>query len=381
MKYQLLGKSGLRVSELCLGAMTFGEEWGWGSSKEESHKIFNTYIDAGGNFIDTANKYTEGTSERYIGEFISGDRDRFVLATKYTSNTRRGDPNAGGNQRKNLIQSLEASLKRLNTDYIDLYWVHAWDPLTPIEETLRALDDMVRAGKILYIGMSDAPAWIISQANTIANLRGWTEFAGIQIEYSLIERTSERELLPMANALNVGVTAWSPLGGGVLTGKYNKNNDEQQQQYQQQQNTSLSSSNTPVTKEDTVSHRLEGQNDLANRFLNDRNLLIAREVTKIAKEMGCSASQIALNWIRQRNTIAPFGNNKIIPIIGARKEFQIIDNLTCLEFELTDEQMKMLNKVSKIEMGFPQDFLSSKAIKDIVYGGTYSLIHNTADAI
>ncbi len=375
MKYQLFGKSGLRVSELCLGAMTFGEEWGWGSSKEESHKIFKAYVDAGGNFIDTANKYTEGTSEKYIGEFITGDRDRFVLATKYTSNTRRGDPNAGGNQRKNMMQSLEASLKRLNTDYIDLYWVHAWDPLTPIEETLRALDDMVRAGKILYIGISDTPAWIISQANTIANLRGWTEFTGIQIEYSLIERTSERELLPMANALNIGVTAWSPLGGGVLTGKYNKNNKGQQQQ---QQNTSLSSSNTPVTKEGNS--RLEGQNELANRFLNYRNLLIAQEVSKIAIEMGRSASQVALNWIRQQNTTESLGKNKIIPIIGARKESQVKDNLACLEFELTSKQMNTLNEVSKIELGFPHDFLNSEMIKDIIYGGTYSSIRNT-DAI
>src|SRR5919199_1312552 len=185
MKYQLLGKSGLRVSELCLGAMTFGEEWGWGASKEESRKIFNAYVDT------------------------------------------------GGNHSKNMKQSLEASLKRLKTDYIDLYWVHAWDPLTPIEETIRALDDMVRAGKILYIGISDAPAWIVSQANTLANLSGWTEFAGIQIQYSLIERTPERELLPMASALDMGVTAWSPLGGGVLTGKYNKNNEEEEEEEQQ----------------------------------------------------------------------------------------------------------------------------------------------------
>jgi len=374
MKYQLLGKSGLRVSEICLGAMTFGEEWGWGSSKEESHRIFNAYMDAGGNFIDTANKYTEGTSEKYIGEFIAGDRDRFVLATKYTSNTRRGDPNAGGNQRKNMMQSLEASLKRLNTDYIDLYWVHAWDPLTPIEETLRSLDDMVRAGKILYIGISDTPAWIVSQANTIANLRGWTEFAGIQIEYSLIERTPERELLPMANALDIGVTAWSPLGSGVLTGKYNKTNKAQQQQ-----NTTLSSSNTPVTKEGNS--RLEGQNELANRFLNDKNILIAQEVTKIAKEIGRSAAQVALNWIRQQNAIAPYWKNKIIPIIGARRESQIKDNLACLEFELTDEQMKMLNEISKIELGFPHDFLNSEMIKDIIYGGTYSLTHNNGKKI
>lgn len=374
MKYQLLGKSGLRVSELCLGAMTFGEEWGWGASKEECHKIFNAYVDAGGNFIDTANKYTEGTSEKYIGEFISSDRDRFVLATKYTSNTRRGDPNAGGNHRKNMIQSLEASLKRLNTDYIDLYWVHAWDALTPIEEMMRALDDMVRSGKILYIGISDAPAWIVSQVNTLANLKGWTEFTGLQIEYSLIERTPERELLPMADALNIGVTAWSPLGGGVLTGKYNKSNKEQQQKTQQQ-NTSSSSSTTDMAQEGNS--RLEVQNEFANRVLNDRNMLIAQEVSKIAKEIGSSAAQVALNWLRQQNIMSTAGKNKIIPIIGARKETQIKDNLSCLEFELTSEQMQRLNEVSKIELGFPHDFLNSEMIKDIIYGGTYSLIRNT----
>lgn len=374
MKYQLLGKSGLRVSELCLGAMTFGEEWGWGASKEECHKIFNAYVDAGGNFIDTANKYTEGTSEKYIGEFISSDRDRFVLATKYTSNTRRGDPNAGGNHRKNMIQSLEASLKRLNTDYIDLYWVHAWDALTPIEEMMRALDDMVRSGKILYIGISDAPAWIVSQVNTVANLKGWTEFTGLQIEYSLIERTPERELLPMADALNIGVTAWSPLGGGVLTGKYNKSNKEQQQKTQQQ-NTSSSSSTTDMAQEGNS--RLEVQNEFANRVLNDRNMLIAQEVSKIAKEIGSSAAQVALNWLRQQNMMSTAGKNKIIPIIGARKETQIKDNLSCLEFELTSEQMQRLNEVSKIELGFPHDFLNSEMIKDIIYGGTYSLIRNT----
>lgn len=371
MKYLLLGKSGLRVSELCLGAMTFGEEWGWGASKEECHKIFNAYVDAGGNFIDTANKYTEGTSEKYVGEFIASDRDRFVLATKYTSNTRRGDPNAGGNHRKNMIQSLEASLKRLNTSYIDLYWVHAWDPLTPVEEMLRVLDDMVRAGKILYIGISDAPSWIVSQANTLANLRGWTEFTGLQIEYSLIERTPERELLPMADALNIGVTAWSPLGGGVLTGKYKKSTREEEQKLQTQpQNTSPSSSTTVITQEGNT--RLEVQNEFANRILNNRNILITQEVSKIAKEIGCSAAQVALNWVRQQNILSSTWKNRMIPIIGARKETQVKDNLACIEFELTTEQMKMLNEVSKIELGFPHDFLNSEMIRDIIYGGTYS---------
>jgi aryl-alcohol dehydrogenase-like predicted oxidoreductase len=370
MKYQLLGRSGLRVSEICLGAMTFGEEWGWGSSKEESHRVFDAYADAGGNFIDTANKYTEGTSEKYIGEFIADDRDRFVLATKYTSNTRRGDPNAGGNHRKNMMQSLEASLRRLNTDYIDMYWVHAWDPLTPIEETMRSLDDMVRSGKVLYIGISDAPAWIVSQANTLANLKDWTEFVCTQIPYSLIERTPERELLPMANALDIGVTAWSPLGGGVLTGKYNKKDKEQQQ------HNAPSSPSPNIFATQEGNSRLEVQNDLAKMSLTDRNMLIAQEVSRIAKEIGCSPAQVALNWIRQQNAKGQNGKNKIIPIIGSRKESQLRDNLACLEFELTIEQMNMLNDVSKIELGFPYDFLNSDMLKDIIYGGTYSLIRN-----
>jgi aryl-alcohol dehydrogenase-like predicted oxidoreductase len=368
--------------------MTFGEEWGWGSSKEESRKIFNAYVEAGGNFIDTANKYTEGTSEKYIGEFISSDRDRFVLATKYTSNTRSGDPNAGGNHRKNMVQSLEASLRRLNTNYIDLYWVHAWDPLTPVEELMRALDDMVKAGKILYAGISDAPAWVVSQANTLANSRGWTEFSGLQIEYSLIERTPERELLPMANSLDIGVTAWSPLGNGILTGKYNKLIEQQQQQQQQLQpqqqshgghsSTSPTSSTTVKVSEDAGncddnSTRLNALKpmspDLVTKLLTVKNMIITEEVIKVASDTGHSPSQVALNWIRQQQDITPNQKNRIIPIIGARKESQIIDNLTSLEFDLSNENLKRLNKISKIELGFPHDFLNSKMIFDIIYDG------------
>ncbi|MER5175677.1 MAG: aldo/keto reductase [Candidatus Nitrosocosmicus sp.] len=380
MKYYLLGKSGLRVSEICLGTMTFGEEWGWGASKEECHKIFNTYVEAGGNFIDTANKYTEGTSEKFIGDFISSDRDRFVLATKYTSNTRRGDPNAGGNQRKNMVQSLEASLQRLNTDYIDLYWVHAWDPLTPIEETIRALDDLVKAGKILYAGISDAPAWIVSQANTFANLKGLTEFSGLQIEYSLIERTSERELLPMANALDVGVTAWSPLGNGILTGKYNKNMKEQKQNNSAAAAAAASTLNTEITEgnEGSSNNRLDTLKtmspDLVNTLLTDKNIVITEEVIKIANEIGCNPAQVALNWIRQEQNVLPNRKNKIIPIIGSRRESQIKDNLACLEFELSNEQLKRLNEISKIELGFPHDFLNSKMVNEIIYDST--IIHN-----
>src|ERR1700732_225269 len=220
MRYKLLGKSGLRVSELCLGTMTFGEDWGWGSSKEESRKVYDAFLEAGGTFIDTANVYTNGTSERLLGEFMAAHRDRIALATKYTNAAPGNDPNAAGNHRKSMMQSIEASLKRLKTDYIALYLLHIWDGITPVEEVMHGLDDLVRQGKILYAGISDAPAWWVAQANTLAELRGWTQFIGLQLEYSLIERTVERELIPMAKALNLGVLAFSPLAGGFLTGKY-----------------------------------------------------------------------------------------------------------------------------------------------------------------
>src|SRR5271163_4252723 len=219
MRYKLLGKSGLRVSELCLGTMTFGEDWGWGSSMDESRKVYDAFLEAGGNFIDTANVYTNGTSEQLLGEFMAGHRDKIVLATKYTNAGPGKDPNAAGNHRKSMVQALEASLKRLKTDYIDLYWLHIWDQITPIEEVMRAFDDLVRQGKILYAGVSDMPAWLVAKANTLAELRGWSPFVGLQIEYSLVERTPERDLVPMAAARELGVTAWSPLAGGILTGK------------------------------------------------------------------------------------------------------------------------------------------------------------------
>ncbi len=338
MRYKLLGRSGLRVSELALGAMTFGEEWGWGASKEESKKVFDAYAEAGGNFIDTANRYTEGTSEKYVGEFIAAERGHFVLATKYTLFMRQNDPNAAGNQRKNMVQALEASLKRLNTDYIDLYWVHAWDFMTPVEEVMRALDDMVRAGKVLYVGISDAPAWVISQANTLADLRGWSRFVGLQLQYSVIERTIEREHLPMARALDIGVTAWGALASGVLTGKYNKDASQ------------------------------EGRAAMWGS-ISERSLTIAGEVIKVAEEVERPPSQVALNWVRQQPGV-------IIPIIGARTAAQAQDNLNCLGFSLTGEQIARLNEVSQIELGFPHDFLASDQVRDLVYGGTYSQIDN-----
>ncbi|MCH8331450.1 MAG: aldo/keto reductase, partial [Bacteroidetes bacterium] len=222
MRYKLLGKTGLRVSEICFGTMTFGTEWGWGADKTTSRKLFNIYTDAGGNFLDTANHYTKGTSEKYLGDFIKGRRQHYVIATKYTLSLNYNDPNAAGNQRKNMVQAVEASLKRLKTDYIDVYWVHAWDGLTPADEVMRAFDDLVSAGKVLYIGVSDTPAWKVAQSNTMAELKGWNSYAGLQIEYSLIERNPERELMPMAKEYGMSVVAWGPLGGGVLTGKYLK---------------------------------------------------------------------------------------------------------------------------------------------------------------
>ncbi len=338
MQYKLFGKSGLRVSELALGTMTFGEEWGWGVGKTESKKVFDMYAKTNGNFIDTANRYTEGTSEKYVGEFIKADREHFVLATKYTLFMRRDDPNFSGNHRKNMVQALDASLKRLKTDYIDLYWLHAWDYTTPEEEVLRMLDDMVRAGKILYIGISDTPAWIVSRMNAIAELRGWTQFVGLQIKYSLLERTVERELLPMARKLDIAVTPWGILDGGILTGKYNKKRN--------------------------VAGRAQ-----IYKSISDEKLKVAAEVIKVAKENGKTASQVALNWVRQQPGV-------IIPIIGAKTEKQLKDNLECLNFTLNDDQLNKLNEASKIEMGFPHEFLSSESIQDIIFGGTQDKIDN-----
>ncbi len=344
MKYKLLGKSGLRVSEICLGTMTFGEEFGWGESKEESRKVYEAFLQAGGNFFDTANYYTKGTSEKFLGEFMAQDRERVVIATKYSLTTNPKDPNASGNHRKNMTQALNASLKRLKTDYVDVYWVHAWDFLTPVEEVMRALDDMVRAGKVLYIGISDTPAWIVSQANTLATLRGWTPFVALQLEYSLLERTIEREFLPLAKSFDMAITAWSPLAMGVLTGKYQQNapNDS----------------------------RFKINQPWGTLYLNEKNIEIVNIVVAIAKEIGKTPAQIAINWLRQHK-------QTIIPIIGAKHVEQLKDNLGCLDFELTDEQIARLNNASHIDLGFPHEFLKRDDLRKILYGETLDLISNT----
>jgi aryl-alcohol dehydrogenase-like predicted oxidoreductase len=350
MHYRLLGNSGLRVSELCLGTMTFGEDWGWGASKHEAKRIFDAFLAAGGNFIDTANHYTNGTSERFLGEFIQSERDHVVVATKYTLVMEQGKVNSAGNQRKNLVQSIHGSLKRLHTDFIDVLWVHAWDFMTPVAEVMRALDDVIRAGHVLYVGVSDTPAWVVAQANMLADLRGWSPFVGLQMPYSLIQRTVERELLPMAHALGLCVLAWSPLGMGVLTGKYNR---------------SASPSETPRfgTAEDA------GKNEFNSQFVNERSLQIAAEVVAIAKQIGRSPSQVALAWLRQQPGI-------IIPIVGARTLSQVEDNLRCLEVTLDSAQLQRLDDLSRIALGFPHNFLHSASVREVVYGGCYDKIVN-----
>lgn len=340
MNYQLLGRTGLRISEFCLGTMTFGDDWGWGAAKDESRKIYEVCREAGGNFIDTANVYTNGTSETLLGEFLSGHRGEVVLATKYTNAPAEGhqNPNAGGNQRKSMVEAVEASLRRLRTDYIDLYWMHVWDQMTPAEEVMRAFDDLVRAGKVLYIGVSDAPAWWVAKSNTLAELRGWTAFAGLQIEYSLIERTPERELLPMAKEFGLTIAAWSPLSGGVLTGKYLDQSPEK--------------SGGRFSTGGMEGFRKDQEHE-------DR---VARAVVAVGKELNATPAQVALAWLR-------YATVPVIPIIGAKKLTQLEDNLGSAGVELNEAQRGVLNEASAIQLGFPHDFYAMPMVRNFVYGG------------
>jgi aryl-alcohol dehydrogenase-like predicted oxidoreductase len=337
MKYRLLGRSGLRVSQLCLGTMTFGDDWGWGASKDSARAIYDAYRAAGGNFIDTANLYTNGTSEKFVGEFTRDHRDSMVIATKYTNAGPGTDANAGGNQRKNMVQSVEASLKRLGTDRIDLYWLHIWDQMTPVDEVMRAFDDLVRAGKVLYTGISDAPAWWVSQANTLAMLRGWSPFVALQIEYSLVERTVERELIPMAAALGLTVTPWSPLAGGVLSGKYHG-------------------------PEKSTDGRYANEMMSAFQAKSDRVDRTVAAVKKVAGESGATPSQVSIAWLLHRP-------QPTIPIIGMRKLPQLEDNLKALQLKLTADQLKTLDDASAIDMGFPHTFFENPMVRTFAYGG------------
>lgn len=337
MNYRLFGRSGLRVSELALGTMTFGTDWGWGADRHECRKMFDGYAEAGGNFVDTANNYTNGTSERIVGELVAADRDHFVVATKYSLSTRPDDPNAGGNHRKNLVRAVEASLERLGTDHVDLLWVHMWDGMTPVDEVVRALDDLVRAGKVLYVGASDTPAWAVARAVTMAELRGWAAFCGLQVPWSLADRSVENELLPLAAALDLAVTPWGVLESGELTGKY------------------LAPDGRPTrSRPEHVSPRV---NDLA------------REVVAVAAELGRPPAQVAINWVRQQVVGCP-----VIPVVGARSAAQLADNLGCLDLELTAEQLARLTAASAFRPGFPRSFLESDHVRGLVFGTTFERI-------
>jgi aryl-alcohol dehydrogenase-like predicted oxidoreductase len=340
MRYRLHGKSGLRVSELCLGAMTFGSDWGWGADDTDSRAMFDAFAEAGGNFIDTAHVYTEGASERLVGECIKADRDHFVVATKYTPHTGT-DLSKSGNSRKNMMRCVDESLRRLGTDHIDLYLLHFWDGTTPIEEIMRGLDDLVSAGKILYLAVSDVPAWKIAQANTIAELRGWSAFIGMQVEYSLTERTAERELIPMAEELDMGVTAWSPLAQGVLSGKFNSGTPNEATRQQRDQ-------------------------------IPPRNLEIAQLVVDIAQKIGRSPSQVALAALMQLRPEAG-----VIPIIAGRTPAQLKDNLGCIDLVLDDAHLKALDEKTAVDPGFPYNMINADYVRDMAFGqGNAALIDN-----
>ena len=335
MRYRLLGRSGLRVSELCLGTMTFGETWGWGASFEESQKMFELFANAGGNFIDTSVNYTDGTSEEYVGRLIHSNRDYFVVASKYSlTKPNSTDPNSG-NSRKNMMKSVETSLRRLNTDHLDLLYLHMWDYMTPVEEVVRGMDDLVRQGKVNYLAVSDTPDWIVAEANTLANFHGWSPFIGYQIPYSLLDRAVERAILPAARHWGMAVLPWGILEAGILTGKF------------------LEKVSEPT--------RLKP----AELQLSERAMKVIHELKQVADEAGRLMSQTAINWVRQRPDL------QMIPILGARSEAQLQDQLEVLDWQLSPEHIQRLDAASAIDMGFPHDFLLGNRY---LYGSTFDKI-------
>jgi aryl-alcohol dehydrogenase-like predicted oxidoreductase len=338
MKYKILGKSGLRVSELCLGTMTFGTEWGTGADYKESQNQFFLFLEKGGNFFDTANRYTEGTSEKWLGEFVkqSGRRDELVIATKYSLFTEANKVNDGGNHRKNLVQSLEKSLKRLQMDYVDILYLHAWDFSTPVEEVMRCLEYLVQSGKILHIAFSDTPSWVIAQAQTIAEYRGWSKITALQLEYSLIHRDIEREYTKMCETFEIPILAWAPLAGGALSGKYLLPNDDPK--------------------------RLQPN----SKRLNQRATRIVEKVVEIANLYSVHPVQVALRWLMSKKNV--------IPIVGARNSAQLNDSLNVIDFFLKENHLKELDEISKIELGFPHEFLSSDNVIHLLWNGLQNKI-------
>lgn len=339
MRYSILGRSGLRVSRLCLGSMTFGPGADWSRPEGDVRAVFDAYVEAGGNFIDTANMYTDGESERIVGRLVAPERERFVVATKYANATPgSGNPNAAGMHRKSLRQSLDESLKQLNLDYIDLYIVHWWDFTTPVEEVQRALDDAVRAGKILHVGLSDVPAWVVSRAQAFHELRGLAPVSCMQLEYSLVQRSIEREHLPLAKTYGMGVTAWSPLAGGILSGKYTR----------------------PRRPDGPV--RLDS---MQLQALTERNREIALAVDSVADRLEVASSQVALAWVMSRG---------VIPIVGATTAAQMRENMRAADLRLDDTSLAMLDKASAFESGHPYNMLEWDMSMSLGYGGMFEQI-------
>jgi aryl-alcohol dehydrogenase-like predicted oxidoreductase len=341
--YYTLGKSGLRVCRLALGAMTFGIEWGWGADEAIARQLFNTYVDAGGNFVDTADLYTNGTSEAWLGEFIAERnlRDRIVLATKFSYNAEPGNPNAGGNGRKNMMRAVEGSLKRLGTDYLDLYLLHTWDTITPAEEVMRTLDDLVRSGKVRHVGLSDTPAWYAARAQTLAEWRGYEPISTLQLEYSLVERNIEREFVSLGQELGMGIMVWSPLASGLLSGKYK-----------------------PSEGSYSGEGRLETVKGISNpafQKFSDRNWAIVAELERVAQELGHSMAQVAVNWVANRPGVASV-------IVGATKLAQLEDNLKALEFDIPLELANRLESISRPTAQFPDSFFGNE-IQGMIHGG------------
>lgn len=345
-RYSLLGRSGLRVSPLCLGTMTFGTEWGWGAPRETAHRLLDRYFAAGGNFVDTADGYTNGSSEAIIGDYFRdrGGRDRAVIATKFTFNASPGDPNAGGNGRKNVHRALEGSLRRLKTDYVDLYWLHAWDGLTPVEEVMRTLDDLVRAGKVRHVGFSDVPAWYLARAQTLAELRGYERLCALQLEYSLVERNLEREHLPAALELGLGICPWSPLASGMLSGKYRRDGAAGAQ------------------GEGRLPAMQRSGNPGFEKLFTERNWGIVDALAAVADELGRTPAEVALNWVASRPGVAS-------TIVGATKLEQLESNLRALEFELPAALAARLEEAGRPETVHPYHFFEP-TMRAMITGGT-----------
>lgn len=344
--YYALGRTGLRVSRLALGTMTFGTEWGWGADKDTARRLFDRYLEAGGNFFDTADAYTGGTSEEWLGAFIrdAGIRDRVVVATKFSYNTEPGNPNAGGNGRKNIIRALEGSLKRLGTDYVDLYLLHTWDQITPVEEVVRTLDDLVSAGKVRHVGVSDVPAWYAARAQTLAEYRGYERFAALQLEYSLAERSIEDEFIPLGLETGMATMVWSPLASGLLSGKYRPSQD------------GLVSSQGRLAA-------MQGTSNPAFDKFTERNWEIVAALEEVASEVGRSMAQVAINWVANRPGVGSV-------IVGATKLHQLEDNMQALDFELPAELSERLDAVSQPKRRFPYTFFGPEIQAGLTGGVT-----------